>query len=441
MFRNFNTKENAKAVLSVINTILYVLMFMTTLALFYQQINYYLNGFTLILLVYTFLFVLFANIFGGYSLGEARVVDQVLSQGLSFVFTNALIYIILCLIAFRMLSVWPTLIMTIVDIVVAGALLFNENKYIRDNFPVLKAIAFIGEDHYNVLSKIDKYRDILVDVTKKYKAEKVNFDKLDRILKDVDRVITIDITHEEKKKVFKACYERKIRVFDIPSITDVLFASSGIMHVIDTPILKVNKFGPNMFELILKRIFDIVGSAILIILTSPIMLVTAIAVKAYDGGDVLFKQTRLTKDGREFEICKFRSMIMNAEAKTGAVLAKENDDRITPVGKFIRKTRFDELPQLFNILKGDMSFVGPRPERPEIYNEIIKDMPEFKYRLVVKAGLTGYAQIYGKYNTTMKDKLLLDIYYIERYSIIDDLKLLLMTVKIVFVPESTEGVK
>jgi len=133
-------------------------------------------------------------------------------------------------------------------------------------------------------------------------------------------------------------------------------------------------------------------------------------------------------------------MIMNAEAKTGAVLAKQNDDRITPVGKVIRKCRFDELPQLFNILMGDMSFVGPRPERPEIYEQIIKKMPEFKYRLVVKAGLTGYAQIYGKYNTTMKDKLLLDIYYIEKYSLIDDIKLLLMTVKIIFVPESTEGV-
>ena len=133
-------------------------------------------------------------------------------------------------------------------------------------------------------------------------------------------------------------------------------------------------------------------------------------------------------------------MIMNAEKQTGAVLAKQNDNRITKVGNFIRKTRFDELPQLVNILNGDMSFVGPRPERPEIYEEICKTMPEFKYRLVVKAGLTGYAQIYGKYNTSLRDKLLLDLYYIENYSIIDDIKLLLLTLKIVFNKESTEGV-
>ena len=131
---------------------------------------------------------------------------------------------------------------------------------------------------------------------------------------------------------------------------------------------------------------------------------------------------------------------MNAEKNTGVVLAKENDDRITPVGKFIRKTRFDELPQLVNILNGDMSFVGPRPERPEIYDDICKTMPEFRYRLVVKAGLTGYAQVYGKYNTSLRDKLLLDLYYIENYSVIDDIKLILLTLKIIFNKEATEGV-
>ena len=170
------------------------------------------------------------------------------------------------------------------------------------------------------------------------------------------------------------------------------------------------------------------------------MLLVAIAIKIQDGGDVFYKQVRLTKNEREFKIIKFRSMVMNAEKNTGVVLAKENDDRITPVGKFIRKVRFDELPQLINILNGDMSFVGPRPERPEIYDKICKNMPEFRYRLVVKAGLTGYAQVYGKYNTSLRDKLLLDLYYIENYSIIDDIKLILLTVKILFNKEATEGI-
>lgn len=441
MFKDLSTKENAKGVLTTVNTIIYVLMFMTTLVLFYPNINYYLNGFTILLLIYTFLYILFGKLFECFSLGDARVVDQVVSQALAFCLTNCLIYAILCLISFMMLSLKPIIILSLLDIMLSTLLLFNENRYIRDNYPVLNAIAIVGEDHYSVLDKIGKYRDILVTVSKKYDAKRVDFDSLEKVLKDVDRVITIDITHEEKKKVFKACYERRIKVFDIPSITDILFASSDIMHVIDTPILKVNKYGPNYFESIMKRMIDIIGSLLLIVITSPIMLISALAVKLYDKGTIIYKQVRLTKDSKEFSIYKFRSMVMNAENKTGAVLAKQNDDRITPIGKFLRKTRFDELPQLFNILLGDMSFVGPRPERPEIYEEILQDTPEFKFRLVVKAGLTGYAQIYGKYNTSIKDKLLLDMYYIEKYSLVDDIKLIIMTAKMVFKPESTEGVK
>lgn len=227
----------------------------------------------------------------------------------------------------------------------------------------------------------------------------------------------------------------------MPSITDMLIASGEILHIVDTPIIKVNKFGPNQAERIVKRFIDIIGSLVLIIITSPIMLVTAIAIKVNDKGDVFFKQARLTKDGKSFEMIKFRSMIMNAESKTGAVLAKQNDDRITSVGKVIRKFRIDELPQLFNILKGEMSFVGPRPERIEMYDEITKTMPEFDYRLCVKAGLTGYAQIYGKYNTELRDKLLLDLYYIEKYSLVEDIKLIILTLKVIFKSDATEGVK
>ena len=129
---------------------------------------------------------------------------------------------------------------------------------------------------------------------------------------------------------------------------------------------------------------------------------------------------------------------MDAE-KAGVQLAQENDSRITKVGAFIRATRIDELPQLFNILKGDMSFVGPRPERPEFVEEYSKTVPEFSYRMKVKAGLTGYAQVYGKYNTTFLDKLKMDLLYIEKYSILLDIQIILTTVKVVFMKESTEG--
>ena len=221
----------------------------------------------------------------------------------------------------------------------------------------------------------------------------------------------------------------------------MLLASSQILHMVDTPILKINKFGPSQMERISKRLIDVIGSLILLVLVSPILLLVAIAIKIEDRDDIFYKQVRLTKGGRKFKIYKFRSMVMNAESQTGAILAKENDDRITRVGRFIRKTRLDEFPQLINILKGEMSFVGPRPERPEIFEEITETMPEFAYRLVVKAGLTGYAQIYGKYNTSLRDKLLLDLYYIENYSLIDDIKLILLTIKIIFNKEAAEGIK
>lgn len=441
MNKNYDNKNNAKIVLGLINIILYVLVFAIDLIIFYDRINYYANGYALFMFIYTFFLIIFGRLFGMYELGDSTVIDLVLSSTITFLFTCTIIYFILCLIAFDMLLVWPVLILFVVEIAISTLLVFYENKFIRDSYPVEYAIAIVGENHYKILDKINKYRDITVDVKQEYDATNVDFDNLDSILENVERVITVDIDHEQKKKVFKRCYEKGIRIFDVPSITDMLMASSQIIHLIDTPIVKINRFGPSSFEIIAKRAIDIIGSLLLIIVTSPIMLITAVAIKLNDHGDVFFKQNRLTKNGKEFKIIKFRSMVMNAEAKTGAVLAKQDDDRITSVGKFIRKTRFDELPQLFNILKGDMSFVGPRPERPEIYNEIIKDMPEFKYRLVVKAGLTGYAQVYGKYNTTMRDKLLLDIYYIENYSLIDDIKLLLMTFKIVFVAESTEGVE
>ena len=191
----------------------------------------------------------------------------------------------------------------------------------------------------------------------------------------------------------------------------------------------------------MKRVIDIVVSLIAAIILSPVFLITAIAIKATDHGPVFYKQVRLTKDGKEFKILKFRSMRVDAEKDGVARLSTgENDSRITPVGKIIRACRVDELPQLFNILIGDLSIVGPRPERPEIASQYCEEMPEFALRLQAKAGLTGYAQVYGKYNTTPYDKLTMDLMYIAHPSIVEDLKIMLATVKILFLPESTEGI-
>lgn len=208
----------------------------------------------------------------------------------------------------------------------------------------------------------------------------------------------------------------------------------------DTPLLLFRNRGLTVEQQAIKRLFDVVCSLIALVILSPLFLIIALLIYGYDRGPVFYSQDRLTQDGRVFRVLKFRSMRVDSE-KEGARLAMKGDSRVTPVGKILRNIHFDELPQLINILKGDMSMVGPRPERPEIAAQYEKDIPEFSYRLKVKAGLTGYAQVYGKYNTTPYDKLKLDLTYIQNYSFFLDLQLIATTVKILFQKENTEGVE
>ena len=224
-------------------------------------------------------------------------------------------------------------------------------------------------------------------------------------------------------------------------LSDTIIRSAGNVLLFDSPLLHMINNDMTFGQAFMKRLLDLVIAIPMFIVASPIMLVVAIAIKAYDGGPALYKQERATLHGRTFMIYKFRSMIVNAEGDGKARLASQNDSRITPVGEFIRKTRLDELPQLINILCGDMSFIGPRPERPEIIKQYMEIMPEFAFRTKVKAGLAGYAQVYGKYNTTPYDKLKLDLTYIENYTFWMDIKLMLLTLKILFWPDSTEGVE
>ena len=192
-------------------------------------------------------------------------------------------------------------------------------------------------------------------------------------------------------------------------------------------------------ELAAKRICDLILSVLALVLFSPLFAVTALAIKLEDGGPVFYRQKRCTIGGREFMIIKFRSMIVNAEADGRSHPAGEKDDRITKVGAVIRAARIDELPQLLNIVKGDMSIVGPRPERVEHVQIYSEEIPEFSFRNKVKGGLTGYAQVYGKYNTTALDKLKLDLVYITNFSLVLDFQIIMETLKILFSKESTEG--
>lgn len=442
MSENRNNKANAKIVLNISNIFIYEIIMLTVLMSCY--INYYFyysNGYIVFFVLYLALYVVFAKLFGSLDLGGTTTTDLFISNSLTLLFCNFFIYVVLCLITLRIIPLWPILLLQVIGMFFTALLLTFEDSFLRKYYPPARFICIYGEEHEDLIGKLNNPKDLSMSIVKTISIKDIKYKELDVIFRNIDGIITLDVHHPDKKKLFKVCYKKRLMIYDMPSITDMLIASGEILHTVDTPIIKVNKFGPNQFERIIKRIIDIIGSFTLLVITSPIMLITAIAIKTNDGGSIFYKQSRLTKDGKEFKIIKFRSMVMNAEDKTGVVFAKVDDDRITKVGKIIRKFRIDELPQMFNILKGEMSFVGPRPERIEIYDEVTKTMPEFDYRLCVKAGLTGYAQIYGKYNTTLRDKLLLDLYYIEKYSLVEDIKLLILTFKVIFKADSTEGVK
>ena len=254
-------------------------------------------------------------------------------------------------------------------------------------------------------------------------------------------VLLNDVPAQIRNDILKFCYTNAIRLYTTPKLSDIIISGAEKITTFDTPLVLVKGTGLTFEQRILKRTMDVALCSIAMIAAAPIMLIVAVAIKLEDGGPVFFKQERVTIDGKRFDILKFRSMIVDAEKFGEVIPATDKDPRITKVGNVIRATRIDELPQIINILKGEMSIVGPRPERVEHVEKYQAAIPEFVYRTKVKGGLTGYAQIYGKYNTTPYDKLRLDLTYIEEYSILLDIKLILMTLQIMLRKESTEGFK
>lgn len=244
----------------------------------------------------------------------------------------------------------------------------------------------------------------------------------------------------DRNIILKYCVEHDITALVIPRIGDVLMAGAHRMHLFHLPIMRVGRYSPSFVYVIIKRVMDIVFALVGLVVFSPVMLVTAIAI-ARDGGPVLFHQTRLTKNGKEFELYKFRSMYVGVGDEENMYGTTEEDPRVTPVGKVIRRFRIDEIPQLFNVLKGDMSIVGPRPEWKKLAEKYAEELPEFTLRLQAKAGLTGYAQVYGKYDTTPYDKLQMDLMYISTAGIPQDISIIFATFKVLFQRESTEGFK
>ena len=341
------------------------------------------KGNWVLIAIYGLMFALFAKLYGGLKVGYLKRIDVFYSLTLALLCTNVVEYLEITLINRWFLSVWP---------MISG-----------------KVHISVGEE------------------------------KIHQMMQDYDGVIIWDLHSTERNRYLKYCFAHSVRCYVSPKISDIILMGSERIHLFDTPLLVSRNMGLAVDQRAAKRVMDILISGIGIIITSPIMLIIAIAVKAYDRGPAFYFQDRLTLGGKPFKICKFRSMCVDSE-KNGARLASKHDSRITPVGHVLRNLHLDELPQLFNVFKGDMSLVGPRPERESIMLEYEKELPEFYYRLKVKAGLTGYAQVYGKYNTTPYDKLKLDLFYIENYSFLLDIKLIFMTVKIFFQKEVSEGV-
>lgn len=398
------------------------------------------NGHLAMFAIYFVLLFFFANTYGGLKIGYLKPMDIFLSQIFSLLFVNVITFLQISLMNNWWLKPDYFIAATIVQLIIAAVWNYICNLFYRKVFPPREMLLVYGERSIDdIMRKFASRKD------KYHIAKCINIrEGMESIEKELGEkygaVVLWDIPTEERNKLLKFCYSRSLRVYMMPKIPDVLIKGSDQLHLFDTPILLVREYALTVEQRMAKRCIDIVCALILTVVTSPIMLITAICIKCYDRGPVLYKQVRCTIGGRKFGIMKFRSMRVDAEKDGVARLASRNDDRITPIGKFIRAVRIDELPQLFNILKGDMSFIGPRPERPEIIKQYVEEMPEFVFRMKVKAGLAGYAQVYGKYNTTPYDKLKLDLSYIENYSVWLDLKLMLLTLKILIKPESTEGV-
>ena len=400
--------------------------------------DYDKKGKYVLMLVYGLLTLFLFRYCDSFKFGHWKLLDVIVSQIISVILVNFITYFQLSLMANHMVTPVPMFMLTGIDILIAIACstifsVIYHRLYVPKNM-----LMVFGKDEAIMLkfkmdTRSDKYQ------IKKMISVEEGTEKICSVIPQYDAVVINDVPAQSRNDILKYCYQIGKRAYIAPKLTDIILRGSSDINLFDTPLLLIKGGGLSPMQKIIKRFLDILVSAVFLLLTLPLMLIVALAIKLEDGGPVFYKQTRITKDHKRFDILKFRSMIVDAEKQGISIPATGKDPRITKMGRITRATRIDELPQLINILKGDMSLVGPRPERVEHVDAYTEQIPEFAFRERVKGGLTGYAQIYGKYNTTPYDKLRLDLMYIENYSLILDLKLILMTLQIMLRRESTEG--
>lgn len=400
--------------------------------------EFFFKGHIVLLFVYALMFTIFSNVYGAFKLGSLQYSNLVFSQILALFFTNLIMYLQISMLTLELVNPAPIIGMSFDNLLcclIWCGLAMGTYKWMYPPKDML--LIYSDRDPDNLVNKIETRKDKYIIKDSIHCDE--DSEKLQEAILNHQAVLLCDIPSGQRNQIVKDCYMHDKRAYITPKLSDIIITGANQNTLFDSPLLVTKNKGLKWEQAFVKRFMDIIIALILCIPTIVVTLLVAIGNLIWDRGPIFYTQPRLTKDGKVFKILKFRSMKVNSE-KDGARLAAKNDNRITKVGRVLRATHLDELPQVFNILVGQMSVVGPRPERPEIAADYEQEIPEFRFRLKVKAGLTGYAQVYGKYNTTPYDKLKLDMYYIQHYKMWTDVQLILMTFKIMFMKDNTEGV-
>lgn len=410
---------------------------------YYNQFAFGANrvlGGAVSVVIYFIIYHYFAKLYRAYKIGTYTISEIIFSQFLAIGLADTVLYVECCLVSNRYVSILPGLITSGIQILgMAVWAVYTKQYFIRYIEANDTLVIYGGEDCTEFVYKLNKKYKHLFQIRECVNVEDSTaqqlYDKIDRH----DTVILYEVAKGHRTGMMEYCIEHQKNLYITPRISDIILQGFEERTLIDTPLFKYEYNYLDTRQYRTKRLLDLTVSLAALAIAAIPMMITAMAIMLEDGSPVFFKQKRCTVNGRVFEIIKFRSMVKDAEKKGAVIPCTDHDPRITRVGNIIRRFRIDELPQIFNILKGDMSVVGPRPERVEHVEKYCREVPEFAYRMRVKGGLTGYAQIFGKYNTSAYDKLKLDLMYIENQSLLLDLKMIMLTVKTLFIAESTEG--
>lgn len=400
---------------------------------------FYFWGNWAVVAVFFVLYFYFGRTYDAFLISHSRISEILISQSLAAFMADGASFVLIAFLSKRVPNPLPILVAFAVQLSFSVLWTFAATKIYFHWYPAKKTIIVYdsrqGMNEIITEYKMERKFNVIKSLSAKECLDDIN------VLDESEVVFLSGVHSHDRNIILKYCIYNDKRVYMIPGIGDVIMSGAQQVHLFHLPMLRAGRYKPAPEYVITKRIFDIVTSLLGLIILSPVFLVIAIAIKASDKGPVIYRQERLTKNGKRFRIHKFRSMIVDAEKDGIARLSTGvNDERITPVGRFLRKFRLDELPQLVDILAGNLSVVGPRPERPEIAEKYMERMPEFRLRLQCKAGLTGYAQVYGKYNASPYDKLQMDLMYIANPSFAEDIRICLATIRVLFMPESTEGI-